>query len=111
MSDREQLLEYLKNLSDLLDQYDDRANPDLAAALSGSEDELVSFLKSNALWGGPGSIADQVGMGRDGKRKDGRREIEAELIRLGEEQIHLGIVNPRTKAWVAAFIEWNQKGI
>ena len=55
---------------------------------------IKSFLTSNSLWGGPGSVADQAGI--DGGR-EARRKIEDLLIPLGEFQISVGVVNPRTK--------------
>src|SRR5271165_1888724 len=59
-------------------------------AARGSDDDLQTFLVSNELWGGAGSIADQ---GR------GRR-IERKLIELGRLQMQLGMVNARTVMWV-----------
>lgn len=80
-----------------------------AASLSAAEGRLDEFLRSNELWGGSGSIADQAGL-KSG-RTNGTREIEQALIALGEEQIRQGIVNPRTVDWVKAFTEWRKLGI
>ncbi len=73
------------------------------------ENEAInSFLTSNSLWGGAGSVADQAGI--DGGR-EARRKIEGLLIPLGEFQISLGVVNPRTKSWVEVFKEWEKNNI
>jgi hypothetical protein len=77
-------------------------------ALSGSRKEFASFLASNELWGGAGSVADQAGIGQD---REGRRLVEAALINLGEEQIRDGIVNVRTQMWVEAFRQWQRDGV
>ena len=48
-------------------------------ALSASAQTVEAFLRSNELWGGAGSIADQPFDGRSIQRK----ELERLLIRLG----------------------------
>jgi hypothetical protein len=79
-------------------------------AISSPENELDAFLRSNELWGGAGSIADQAGIGK-GTRTEDRRKIEHALVQLGKEQIRGGKVNPRTAMWVGAFEEWGKKGV
>ncbi len=69
---------------------------------------LHTFLMSNELWGGPGSIADQAGAGTS---RESRRKIEWALTMLGNEQLQCGVVNPRTSSWVKAFEEWAKNGI
>jgi len=69
---------------------------------------IESFLTSNSLWGGAGSVADQTGI--DGGRET-RRKIEDLLITLGEFQISVGVVNPKTKSWVEVFKKWKQNNI
>lgn len=78
-------------------------------ALAGSDADVDAFVVSNDLWGGSGSIADQAGM--DTGRASGRRAIEAALIELGDQQVHVGKVNPRTAMWVEVFKEWRCDGI
>ena len=78
------------------------------AALDGSEQELIEFLKSNELWGGAGSIADQAACASG---RAIRRKIEAALIRLGNEQSKDSLLNPRTESWVDAFSEWQKQGV
>ena len=73
------------------------------AAVS-TDEELRSFLTSNELWGGAGSIADQAGV--QGERSGHRRRIEAALVSLGREQAEAGCVNARTSMWVEAFEQW-----
>jgi hypothetical protein len=75
-------------------------------ALAGSEQDLVSYLESNELWGGAGSVADSAGVGKEAVR----RSIHAALIDLGEQQIREGVVNRRTRMWVEAFREWRDAG-
>ena len=103
--------EALQSLARLLREQDDIS---LAAmvekAISGPQDEQDAFLKSNDLWGGMGSIADQAGM-RFGPRDEGRREIERALIHLGNQQIQAGKVNLRTEMWVRVFEKWNRDGL
>jgi len=69
---------------------------------------LEAFLKSNSLWGGAGSVADQAGI--DGGREK-RREIEAMLVHLGNFQIQEGILNQRTQMWTEVFSEWQEKNV
>ena len=69
---------------------------------------INKFLVSNSLWGGAGSIADQAGINDDKKT---RKQIEELLIKLGEYQISVGVVNPRTESWINAFKEWKSKNI
>jgi hypothetical protein len=101
---------YLLNLVDVLERNGERT---LAAkvsdALVGSDADVDAFLVSNDLWGGSGSIADQGGTGA--VRRAGRRAIEAVLIELGDEQLRVGKVNPRTAMWVEAFKQWSHRGI
>lgn len=77
-------------------------------ALDASDEELRTFLVSNELWGGAGSIADQAGASRG---REARRPIEAALARLGLEQMRQGLVNVRTEMWVDAFSKWQREGI
>ena len=103
------LQECFDELVRLLEKHDE---PSLAraASLAAAENRLEEFLTSNELWGGAGSIADQAGLPK-GRRTDKTREIEEALIRLGKEQVRLGLVNPRTASWIATFAEWRRKGI
>lgn len=80
-----------------------------AASLSADDGRLDEFLRSDELWGGAGSIADQAGLNT--KDAVGRRAMENALIALGKEQIRQGIVNPRTLSWVEIFVEWRERGI
>lgn len=68
-------------------------------ALHGSEVELQTFLCSNDLWGGAGSIADQSLLNDSAQRK----HLEKALVQLGRSQIKTGAVNARTELWVNAF--------
>jgi len=76
-------------------------------ALSGSAQALEEFLRSNELWGGAGSIADQAFAGRSEQRK----ELEKLLIQLGRIQLSHGNANVRTRNWVDAFEKWRQLGM
>ena len=73
-------------------------------ALEAGGERLETFLRSNELWGGSGSIADQAGIGCG--RGEGRRSIEAALVQLGELQVGLKLVNERTEMWLMAFRSW-----
>ena len=77
-------------------------------AIDGTEEALQSFLTSNELWGGSGSIADQAGLNSEGAD---RSMIESALIKLGVAQMGLGVVNARTETWVNAFSRWHREGI
>ena len=70
-------------------------------AATGSDDQLIAYLKSNELWGGSGSVADQAGL--SSKTEHVRRSIEKRLLELGEMQSAAGILNPRTEMWTEAF--------
>ena len=70
-------------------------------AATGSDEQLVAYLKSNELWGGSGSIADQAGL--SAKTEHTRRSIEKRLVELGDMQVAAGILNPRTSMWAEAF--------
>jgi hypothetical protein len=101
--------EYLESLARLLRQEGDNARAILVEdAISGSDAELDTFLASNELWGGPGSIAD---CGGAVERTTARRNIERLLIQLGNEQMRSGNVNPRTSMWVTVFRKWEEAGI
>jgi hypothetical protein len=90
-----------------------RAAEKIRRALAGADSDLRTFLVSNELWGGSGSIADQAGIDHTGINpgRESRRAIEAALIALGLEQMRQGLVNVRTEMWVAAFSTWQQEGI
>ena len=79
-------------------------------ALSGSAQTLEEFLRSNQLWGGAGSIADQAFLTFAG-RSEQRKELENLLIQLGRIQLSHGNANVRTKTGVEAFEKWRQLGI
>jgi hypothetical protein len=104
------LRKILKELSDMLLKCGDPQGPEVAQAAAGSEEQLISFLASNELWGGSGSVADQAGL-VGGVRSETRRKIEDILIMLGEEQLEAGIANVRTAKWLQVFIEWRKSGI
>jgi len=76
-------------------------------ALSGPDQGLEEFLRSNDLWGGAGSIADQPFVGRSVQRK----ELESLLVQLGKIQLSRGVANVRTKNWVETFEKWRQLGM
>jgi hypothetical protein len=76
----------------------------IADLLESDEDKLWSFLTSNSLWGGSGSIADQAFI----DEPELRRQLESLLIKLGEEQILQGKVNVRTEMWMQAFRKWQK---
>jgi hypothetical protein len=73
----------------------------MQAAATGSEELLRTYLQSNELWGGSGSIADQAGL--SAKTVHTRRSIEERLVELGDMQIAAGILNPRTSMWTEVF--------
>lgn len=99
----------LGRLEHVLRQHGDVDSASLVRQALESDDKCIhEFLVSNELWGGMGSIADQAGCENG---REVRRQIEAELIRLGTEQIRLGLVNPRTERTVAVFSEWQREGI
>ncbi|MDQ8205747.1 hypothetical protein [Pelagicoccus sp. SDUM812003] len=77
---------------------------------NGSDEKIIHFLKSNELWGGAGSIADQAGVST-GLGREKRRRIEESLVKLGDAQISKGITNPRTQMWVSAFKKWKESNI
>jgi hypothetical protein len=108
MPSNDRIRQLFEELVALIEKHD---SPSLAqaAVLSAAEGKLDDFIKSNELWGGPGSIADQAGL--KAGRTEGRKEIERALIALGKEQVAQGKVNPRTAGWVNTFLEWNDKGI
>jgi len=76
-------------------------------ALAGSDEELRSYVTSNELWGGAGSVADQALV----ENRSSRKKVEAVLAKLGEIQMRKGIVNVRTEMWMSAFRELQRKGI
>ena len=72
------------------------------------DEGVEAFLKSNTVWGGAGSIADQVGVAQGRKE---RRKVEALLVELGEFQISENLCNQRTEMWVDVFKQWEKDGI
>lgn len=100
---------HLEQLKATLEKYNDQYLSGLIEkALAGTDDEVDSFLVSNELWGGAGSVADQGGLNRG---REAKREIESILIALGEQQIRNGKVNVRTAGWVDVFKKWKSSGI
>ena len=86
---------------------EDRYLGEVDAALAGDENVLWSFLTSNELWGGAGSIADEaLGPGREA-----RRPLERLLAQLGRAQIAVGRTNPRTENWTLKFEQWHAQNI
>ncbi len=73
-------------------------------ALSSSDAGFEAFLVSNELWGGSGSIADQVLISDPAARA----KLEGLLIELGTLQMEAGKTNVRTATWIAAFENWRQ---
>ena len=92
----------------LLEAGDERSAGMVHTAISGTAAQCDTFLRSNELWGGAGSIADQ---GAINQERALRRKVEAALVDLGEEQMRLGLVNPRTETWVRAFSQWQRQRI
>ena len=85
-----------------------RFSREIRAALALNESDLAKFLKSNELWGGAGSVADEAGVRHS---REVARTIEAALVELGKEQLRLGVTNARTASWVRIFSEWHKQGI
>jgi hypothetical protein len=101
--------DYLRLLAELLRESGEAVRATTVGdAITKSDAELKTFLDSNELWGGPGSIADCAG---GAERSELRRKIERLLIRIGNEQMRSGHVNPRTEMWVTAFTAWEKAGI
>jgi hypothetical protein len=99
------LLKELRNM--LAAGGEDRYLSEVDAALAGDENVLWSFLTSNELWGGAGSIADEaLGPGRES-----RRPLEQLLAQLGRTQLAMGRTNPRTESWTLAFEQWHSQNI
>lgn len=105
----DQLTLLLGDLSFALRECGENHFADMVVATSdGSPSETIEFLRSNELWGGSGSIADQAGISAEGRS---RRAVEAAMIKLGEQQLVEGITNVRTKQWVDTFAEWRDGDI
>lgn len=92
----------------LIDEREMRYANMVRSAIDGPESARIVFLKSNELWGGPGSIADQAGIESG---RSGRKVIESVLVDLGMKQIQAKVLNERTEMWVLAFHQWNNGGI
>jgi hypothetical protein len=98
----------LKQLREMLDSGGEHAyTHDIDVALAGDDDVLRSFITSNELWGGAGSIADQA----LGPARETRRPVERLLAQLGHEQIACGYTNPRTEMWTSVFEQWQTQNI
>ena len=80
----------------------------VARALAGSDAELETFLRSNDLWGGAGSIADQGFI--EGPSEVRLRGMRA-MVALGNLQIERGVTNVRTEMWVRTFEKWLRDGV
>jgi len=104
-----ELRERAQELLSVLEAHpEDQAASQVRAALSGDDARLEAFLRSNELWGGAGSVADQAGIPRGGGRPERRAAIERALIALGRAQIRAGIVNVRTAMWTEVFEKWHR---
>ena len=105
--DNTEVAPLLAKIADLLESGREEALAvSVRNALSGSDQALQEFLRSNELWGGAGSISDQACVGRSEQRK----ELERLLIQLGRIQLRHGNTNARTKTWVEAFEKWSHLG-
>jgi mono/diheme cytochrome c family protein len=80
----------------------------VSQAISGDDAALEAFLRSNELWGGAGSVADQAFVHAT---PDIRRNGSVAFAKLGEEQIAAGIVNVRTESWTSALQKWVQNDV
>ena len=80
----------------------------LSDALDGDDGAMNVYLQSNDLWGGSGSIADQTCLTGPGET---RKNLERILIKLGNEQVRVGVVNVRTAEWVNVFEVWARERI
>jgi len=96
--------ETLQAIAAVLDDGQDSKAALVRSALAGSEADFDSFLRSNDLWGGSGSIAD-CGVVH---RADLRAVLERWLILLGHQQLAKGNANQRTAMWVSAFELWRR---
>ena len=99
---------YLDRLVSVLERSGERVLVDQILTTIDNPAGVIAFLKSNNLWGGSGSIADQA-CGTD--RNPTRLELERVLIDLGKWQIGARMTNPRTGSWVDAFEHWAAHGI
>jgi len=113
----EKCKQLLSEITDLLESGGDRSfAPDVHTELSGTTESLNTFLTSNELWGGSGSLADSAFI-EDWKRADwpnraeNRAAFERLMIKLGRIQLAAGHVNARTQMWVEAFEHWRDSGI
>jgi hypothetical protein len=110
MPSEPRIVDHLRELARLLSESGDSYRFGLVqAAIAGDDADRDVFLTSNALWGGPGSIADEGGITTG--RTATRRRIESVLVAIGEEQLRSSAVNQRTAMWVAAFKKWAKDGI
>jgi len=91
----------LQEIDDLLFS-GNASNNAIHKALTADDKVLWTYLTSNELWGGAGSIADQALLENKGLRK----RLEKLLIELGEMQKAVGKVNVRTEMWTSAFKHW-----
>ena len=80
----------------------------VARALEGSDAELEMFLRSDDLWGGAGSIADQGFI--EGPHEMRVGGIKA-MVALGNLQVERGVTNVRTEMWVRTFEKWLRDGV
>jgi len=98
----------LKDLADVLTRLgSDSADP-VAAVATADDRTLHEYLRSNELWGGSGSVADQAGVESS---RETAREVETALVVLGRAQLAEGVVNPRTASWVEVFEDWRRRAI
>ncbi|MBX3736475.1 MAG: hypothetical protein KF715_07300 [Candidatus Didemnitutus sp.] len=104
-----ELREKLTALAELLEKAEkDRFSRYIRTQLEGSDETVRDFLRSNELWGGAGSIADEAGVECDDVA---RRNFWAAMSSLGKAQISAGVTNPRTPFWTDAFAQWLTAGI
>ncbi len=73
-------------------------------ALGSADDALSSYLVSNELWGGAGSIADQALINSE----DLRAQLQELMIRIGKTQMGMQMKNVRTEMWIDAFEHWKK---
>ena len=103
----EQLRTLLIEIAAMLTREQDLSRALQIEAAARDNHSLETFLRSNELWGGAGSIADEAIV----SNATLRAELEELLIQLGDLQLTAQVVNPRTETWVRAFQSWKELGL
>ena len=103
------VVDALKNLIAVAERHDPHEARRLKQ-LVGSESDPRAISQNGEVWGGMGSVIDQLAITCPTGR-EGRRECEAAVIKLAQALREVGVESPMVKKWAEVFRQWRDEGV